>query len=46
MHFRELVEDGAEPVHIDWTRPHDSVKEAYEAKESRHVRGKIVIKIM
>ena len=44
--LRELVEDGAETVHIDWTYPHDYVKEVYEAKESGHVRGKIVIEIM
>jgi len=44
--LRELAEDGAETVHIDRTYPHDYVKELYEAKESGHVRGNIVIEIM
>jgi len=44
--LRKVVEDGAETVHIDRTYPHDYVKEAYEARESGHVRSKIVIKIM
>jgi len=46
MHPREIVEAGAETVHIDGIYPHDYVKEAHEAKESRHVRGMIVIEIM
>lgn len=44
--LRKVVEDGAETVHIDRTYPHDYVKEAYESKESGHVRRKIVIEIM
>ncbi len=44
--LRELVEHGAGTVHISGTCPHDYITEAYEAKESGHVRGKTVIEIM
>jgi hypothetical protein len=42
--LREVVEDGAETVHIDGTYPHDYVKEAHEAKGSGPVRVRLSLK--
>jgi hypothetical protein len=44
--LREVVEDGAETMHIDRTYPHDYVKEAYEAKRADTCGVRLSLKIM
>jgi NADPH:quinone reductase-like Zn-dependent oxidoreductase len=43
--LRELIEDGVVTVHVDKTFPFEQVKEAFEARESGSVRGKIALAI-
>ncbi|SRR5579883_669255 len=41
----ELLEEGVLLVHVEETYPLDDIREAFEAKENGHVRGKIAIEI-
>jgi NADPH2:quinone reductase len=40
-----MVADGSVKAHVDRTFPLDKVKEAFLARESGHLKGKIVLEI-
>jgi len=41
----KLIEDGVVTIHVDKTYPLEQISEAFEARESGSVRGKIVVTI-